>query len=84
MFLSTWCHAQHIKLRMKEEKEGSIWSDGICLLKQSLYVMDPCSPDNHLPMDRSEEIPYFALLALRAFALNYLHFNPQIFSLLPF
>lgn len=74
------------KAKGDEEREGggSLWSDGICLPKQSLSVTEPCSPDNHLPMDRGEGIPYFALLALRALALNYLHFNPQIYSLLPF
>lgn len=31
--------------------------------------MEPCSPDTHLPTGRGERIPYFALLALSAFAL---------------
>lgn len=53
---------------MKEER-GCIRSDGTCLPKQSLGAMEPCSPDTHLPMARGEGIPYFALLALRAFAL---------------
>lgn len=66
MFLSIWCHAQHVKLRGMKKGGGG---RSICLPKQSLCVMEPCSPDNHLPMGRGEGIPYFALLALRAFAL---------------
>lgn len=85
IFLSMWCHAQHIKLKGMKGEGGSIQSDAICLPKQSLCVMEPCSPHTHLAMGRGEGIPSFGLLALRAFALaiKLSSFQPPSFPLLP-
>ena len=75
----------------QKKKEGAnVQSDGVCLPKQPLHVMEPSFPrDGWTPACQWEAVNEFFLLLclcswLLLYLLNYLHLNPRVFSLLPF
>ena len=80
----------------RRRKRGVVQSDGICLPKRLLGMMEPCFPEmaEHLPdMGSGEGIPCFALLACTAFAfpitlslsqpMSFLTFTLLILYLIP-
>lgn len=70
-----WQHAQYIKLR-KEEGREDLWSDGICVPKSPLCVMEPwimplpLAMAEHLPAYGKEGINYL-FSSVKSFCFTY-------------
>ena len=74
----------------KKKEWGDVQSDGVCLPKSPLRVMEPCFPgDGCTPACRWEVGNEFLVLLclhvwLLLYLLNCLYLNPRVFSLLLF
>ena len=74
----------------KKEEQGDIQSDGDCLPKEWLRVIEPCFPgDGWTPACRWEVVTEFLILLclcmwLLFCLLNWFYLNPWLFSLLLF
>jgi len=84
----TSCSAYKVGARRR--KKGDVQSDGVCLPKSPLHMMEPCCPgDGWTSACHWEAVNEFLVLLclcahLLLYPLNCLYLNPQIFSFLLF